>query len=539
MFHDNPEWTKGSATNEFIVRKYNFFLFPPANNNYTREVTMNPSSVAFLNEHAMNFDLWTKQGVGFVTGDVAESILAKYKKQRQMQEQQNKASADETRRNIELTRTEDVHFHARAMASLREWIDMARAPDNGSEGSSFLLPPCNAFLRRALYESINSEYPSLLVEKHMNQIRVLRMNQVEQDARQERLAMESWDSVIMDLGFWRVFYAISMANKGFEVKNHLALAKSYSDVPLEGTPVLVPLDRQIPVAVHNGLMDLLFLMTHLHAHKLPDTLYETKQLIKSYFPLLYDTKTLSTECYRQEQNTELGNLYLKLVAEDPNAVRKFHVISDEGDQPHEASYDAFMTGAIFCRLLQLIGQDLPEFSDGPNALPLASLDRTRFGRNKIHLMQTMYTVDLEEAVDPLSRGMSAATTFRVGGSDPSVTTRDIVRCLTNLSNDDSVRVHFEIVWVDDTTFLVAARDVENPETLQAQGVQILRALTDRFTNASICTLEEHFKKQNKPVAAIPFSWTRSILEWLGLKRIREEGKGLEGEPFAKRQRTQE
>jgi CAF1 family ribonuclease len=545
MFHANPEWVQGSEllheTNEFTVRKYNFFLFPPANNYVTREVTLNPSSVAFLNEHSMDFDLWTKKGVGFVTGDVAADLLQKYKKHhRQVQEQSHKSLFDGTRSNVTLTRTEDIHFHARAMASLREWIDGAR-PEDGVEGSSFLLPLCNSFLRRALYESIGTEYPSLILEKHMNQIRVLRMNQAEQELRQERLAKESWDALIMDVGFWRIFHAISMANKGFTVKNHLGLAKSHDEVSLEGVPEMVPLGRQVPVAVHNGLMDLLFLMTHLHAHTLPDTFAETKELISSYFPLLYDTKVLSTECYRQEQNTVLENLFIKFVAETPRGDSKFQVIFDGEEQPHEASYDAFMTGAVFCRLVQLIGQDLPEFppSSETGPFPLERVDdsilRTMFGRNKLYLMMAMYTIDLEEVDDPLSRGLSAATTYRVEGSDPSVTTRDIVRCMTE---SGSVPVKFEIVWVDDTTFLVAARDEENPESLPGKGDQIRRALENRFTNASICCLAEYIDKQNRPVAAAKVSWTTRMLELLGWKRTRngdEEGSKTE-EPKAKRQR---
>ena len=544
MFHQNPEWTMGSETAEFIVRKYNFFLFPPSNNYVTREVTMNPSAVAFLNEHAMNFDVWTKKGVGFVTADIAANIIEKYKKQhRQQNEQKDKEASNDTRTHVELTRTEDVHFHARAMASLREWIDAAR-PDDGLEGSSFLFPPCNAFLRRALYESIGVEYPSLLLEKHMDQIRVLRMNQSEQDARQERLAKESWDSLIMDIGFWRIFYAISMANKGFTVKNHLALAKSYNEVSPEEEPEILPLGRQIPVTMHNGLMDLLFLLTHLHAHKLPPTLAETKVLIQSYFPVLYDTKIMSTECYRHEQNTVLGNLFLKLVESQDLVRSKFEVIAAGEDQAHEASYDAFMTGAIFCRLVQLIGLDIPEFNPSNRAgpLPLASLDsmtmRKHFGLNKIFLMLTMYTIDLDEVVDPLSRGMSANSTYRVVGSDPSVTTRDIIRCLSNLNTEGNARVHFEIVWVDDTCFLVAARDVENPDTLQVQGARILQALTDRFVNSQICSLSEYFERQNQSpkVPTHPPSFASTMLGWLGFKRCRNRDEGTE-EPRAKCQRT--
>ena len=84
------------------------------------------------------------------------------------------SSTPPKKQRVELRRIEDKNFHARTMASLREWLDAAIATpqsnnnhnnhDNNDdnpemnhhpeEGASFLLPPCNAFLRRALYETI-------------------------------------------------------------------------------------------------------------------------------------------------------------------------------------------------------------------------------------------------------------------------------------------------------------------------------------------------------------------------------------------------
>jgi hypothetical protein len=48
------------------------------------------------------------------------------------------------------------------------------------------------------------------------------------------------------------------------------------------------------------------------------------------------------------------------------------------------------------------------------------------------------------------------STFRISNIDTSITTRDSVRCLTGLFDDAGRSVTFEIVWIDDTTFLTAA-----------------------------------------------------------------------------------
>jgi hypothetical protein len=52
--------------------------------------------------------------------------------------------------------------------------------------------------------------------------------------------------------------------------------------------------------------------------------------------------------------------------------------------------------------------------------------------------------------------MVTRTTYRVSEIDPSVVTRDIVQCLSGLTDSCGRHVDFEIIWIDDTTFLVAA-----------------------------------------------------------------------------------
>ena len=71
----------------------------------------------------MEFNKWLSSGVSFVTGDMAESLLYKFKKKES--ERREKAATKSPimpsrpgQRKVELRRTEDINFHARAMASL-------------------------------------------------------------------------------------------------------------------------------------------------------------------------------------------------------------------------------------------------------------------------------------------------------------------------------------------------------------------------------------------------------------------------------------
>jgi hypothetical protein len=113
-----------------------------------------------------------------------------------------------------------------SQAGLREWLDTAivqvvLVSDDGEvedaeEGRQYLLPPCNSFLRRALYQHIEQEYPSLILENGGNQqIRVLRMTPKEQQARELRMSKEEWEGLIRDqLGVWRVYEAIRRTCNG-------------------------------------------------------------------------------------------------------------------------------------------------------------------------------------------------------------------------------------------------------------------------------------------------------------------------------------
>lgn len=506
----------------FTVKKYNFYIFPSGKNN-SREVTLNPSSIAFLKEHDMDFNLWTKEGIPFSTSDQAADHLAKYTKKAQslLEELPAQKPMDPGARKVELTRPEDVNFHARAMASLREWIDSARSATE--EGTSFLLPPANAFLRRALYESIGKEYPSLTLEKYgSNQIRVLRMTPEEKEIRRQRQRKEAWEwFMVEELGFWRVFYALSQANRGFCPINSLALASTMEEVGLQETLELKP-TRKIPMVVHNGLMDLLFLMTHCHSPTLPESYEECKSLVTGYFPLIYDTKVMATEGAVRQDNTVLSQLFTTVVPDETAA--DLHLTEDAtGAAAHEASHDAYMTGAVFYGLSLAAA---PEDNIYPWTLgDYETICRDRFVQNKLYLMVTMYTIDLEDPnEDPLSRGMHVDAAFRVSGSDPSVATRDIVRCLTSLTSPfPNTRLHFEIVWIDDTTFLVAARDEGNLERLLRHGSMIEAALRERFTASAVVGMRHHLQQKEEEVESKKRKATPwSLWKWLGFAKNEEE-----------------
>ena len=347
---------------QWRVRRYNFYMFPDRDSE--RDVTLSPGAVAFLNQYNMSFNKWIKEGIPFCTTEEANKILQKYvekqiKEDEKAEETPTQPTVEAASRRVELRRHEDIEFFSRCMASLREWLDGPTPPQNPAvEGVCFLLPSCNSFMRRAFYEAIQQEYPSLVLENagpdHPNQIRVWRLDEDERKRREERLRREAWENVVVNkIGIWRVFMALSYACRGIAAdRRSAAYAPSIDNIDWNLPPnsFMTPMEsRKVPIVVHNGFMDIAFLMSHFVQNKLPPSLRECKELIGAHFPIVYDTKLVATECspIQHNENTTLGSMYDR-IAYLEGLINRIELVVTSVDAPpdqeHEAAYDAHMTG---------------------------------------------------------------------------------------------------------------------------------------------------------------------------------------------------
>lgn len=503
-----------SDNSSFHVRRYKFTLFPPDDARITREITLNPTSIHFLLQNNMDLNLWAQEGIPFCTGDKAEQLIGKFiKSHEEVESDPSPTTPTNFRKNkVVLTKDDDKEFHARVMSSLREWLD-APIPGAGTprgEGVSFLLPRCNSFLRRSIYEAIERDYPYLVLERHNNdQIRVWRLTSEEKERRNKRLLIEGYSKLMREkIGVQRVFLALTKACNGEPIANRAEqaiLAANGNDALMEFSPGKVLSKRKIPLVVHNGLMDVLFLMTHFHSPKLPDNWDDCKSLVCSHFPVIYDTKIMATDyCSENNQSsrTRLDDIYLKAVASHPHWKERVFSLkgqAQQDEQSHDAAYDAYMTGVAFCALSYAIQdqckipslESTSKFALWDNSTDNFSFSKSLYGRNKLYFHLSPYTIDLEcPGSDPLGRGMSHESTFRVANIDPSVSSRDIVKSLSGLVDSNKQRVNFDVIWIDDTTFLVGAQIVsfrESDERFEEHGGLLLEALKKRFNKTEIVT----------------------------------------------------
>lgn len=208
-------------------------------------------------------------------------------------------------------------------------------------------------------------------------------------------------------------------------------------------------DSGKPAVGHNIQYDLAF-MLHSFAGPLPSQWGQYKQVVHKWFPGgVYDTKYLSRH-HLQElfPSTSLLDLYEKLMgAETDRAVRTFleqwatsglpgsgqpslwalpAVNHAEGYEEyrgvkhacHEAGYDAFMTGAVFARLLRLFEIKAINRGSHPSSPPSLKFIETFNGRQAMGFSDIPYAALMGSDVTPhrpgcfyvsqLPRGMKKA-----------------------------------------------------------------------------------------------------------------------------------
>ena len=310
----------------------------------------------------------------------------------------------------EPTDPSDIMFIARTMASLREWIDSAALQTSRPLSDNMTLEqeqrigivkvipvPKKESLRKCLRGKIEYEYPALHWDENDNQQVVVRLNEEEKKIRDARRKKFAWQKMHEEkIGFTRVFKALSDACRGklgqtgdFDSEYEHFLTKLENDEEGNGSnnsgegsecaqcsiaPVTaadltkqahVP-QRKIPIIVHKGFLDFLFLLTHFQKHKLPPTYEEAKEILHEFFPNVYDTKILATEFsdnFVRTGQTRLMDLYRRYVRGEDELEGQNDILMNSNFIPRsslvngprlnfansrpEAGDKAFIVGAVF------------------------------------------------------------------------------------------------------------------------------------------------------------------------------------------------
>lgn len=180
-------------------------------------------------------------------------------------------------------------------------------------------------------------------------------------------------------------------------RNSLTIAKGFLEI-LEQ----VILNKK-PVVGHNLVIDLIHIINQF-IEPLNDDYNSFKETCHSLLPIIYDTKYIAHYIFDSDTFTNnqsrLSDLFIQLKDSNSmcpkiNHLNEFH---DDNQMPHQAGYDAYMSGYCFLVLceLHISGKKRPKVmkeEQNSESTPLALDDRilSNFA-NKIHLS---YSYDLK------------------------------------------------------------------------------------------------------------------------------------------------
>ena len=297
---------------------FNFYVFPDRQSK-TR-ITMYSDTAAFHVDNHMDFTKWYCGGVPFMT----EADHAAAKARAVEPAGAAPGGRGSPRPPLTLTRASDKVLVDGAMERAR--AGRRRRRRRSGDAAELELPPCNSFLRRALCERLEAEFPELAVESRAvegrdrdRKLAVMRLSATQKAEKPARELREKLRRLDDRAGFLRVWRALCTARK--------------------------------PIIGHNCLYDLLFSYAAFEG-ALPPTVAGWKAALHGVLPEVWDTKLLSVRSGEYD-DTALKNLHQR-VRRAAAADRRVHVrrrlwraVWGGKEACHEAAYDAWMTGVSY------------------------------------------------------------------------------------------------------------------------------------------------------------------------------------------------
>ncbi|KPI87059.1 hypothetical protein ABL78_3871 [Leptomonas seymouri] len=291
----------------YEVRPYNFYLL-----NSTGDLRLGLPAITFLAANHMNFQLWLTSGIAFCNQNEEQAF----------EERQQIVFADDSEQRIAnecATAADDL-----LSACDGTWVkELSCTTDLAKRLKRFVE-------RRSDYRlSVVYEGKPYIAQKIKLTLR--KLSDTEWAAEKEKVSLQLERQRAEALGF-RQFWKVLV-------------------------------DSKKPIVGHNFMQDVMF-MFHMHQEPLPKSYAQFKHQLQKYLPEIYDTKTIAGKISGNAvfQTTHLSAVYqeCRRRAElTPDAFSRkfklppgFYSYNDQAvktqNKAHEAAYDAYMTGVVFC-----------------------------------------------------------------------------------------------------------------------------------------------------------------------------------------------
>ncbi|NXI45471.1 PNDC1 ribonuclease, partial [Galbula dea] len=300
-------------SNKYVVHSYNFFLFPSSWGAMDVEFTVSASSIQFLSHYGFDYNKFLRDGIPYMN-EVQEKIFS----QHLLAGSWNASSAL------------DRDVLKKAIDEVTCWIAAAE------EEETMILQDLDGHqmfeVQLVLRQALRNVWTQPLGDKKVMVKKVSpQQRQLLENTRYDRCQKEL--ILLSARGFTNLFQTLVKAKK--------------------------------PLVGHNMLMDLM----HLHDKfykPLPESYEEFKKNIHNLFPVLIDTKTVTKSIWKKWCFPRVSNLleaYTVLCSSNLNlqdstcpviTLAKDCSRYAENKYPHEAGYDAFLSGSVLLKSAHLL-----------------------------------------------------------------------------------------------------------------------------------------------------------------------------------------
>jgi poly(A)-specific ribonuclease len=354
---------------KYILRPYNFDLSPVINErlDVERIFSFQSGAAEFLLRNGFDMNKPFADGVPYLTKSEAKVAREKHTKR-----QDKTALADIV---IKPTETESIAFLQRVREEIDAWKSSRRrdtpeylninsvAADVAAQmfKEDEIPEELSRFEKRLVHQLVRAEYPDLVTISKRGFIQIVRFNKAREDKISAERQRDLEERIGRQTGFRWLIEALQGNNTtGIDLRE---IAKD----PETGEPIVADYDyyksridraqsllRHNPriIVGHNCFLDLIYIYnTFIGA--LPDTVEEFQQKLHSAWPVIVDTKYMSTHnCGDISPVSSLEQIVHQLSQEQKPTVETLETHDKYRDVKafHEAGYDSYLTAQVAVRL---------------------------------------------------------------------------------------------------------------------------------------------------------------------------------------------
>lgn len=416
-----------------ISYPYNFYVFPESG----RDIVLSASSMDFLRKNNMDFGKWMSKGINYCDEETDTYYYKKY-----IQSHQEVVETSETKINkkIILTKPSDIEFMNLNFDRLN-----AHVLSQMFSIEEFKFDQCNSYLRRYIYQTIETDYPNIILRALDGNPNVLQAFLVtEEDKRTEKLVKIKVDeeNYNRNLGFRLLF-------------KDIISAKMY-------------------LVGHNLMFDLMF-MYRSFVGPLPLTLSEFKKCLSSMFRGIFDTKYIieSKVLGITTNDSSLGELYKyfqNIDKKDSITIKIAEGFASKIEQFHDAAFDAYCTGYIFAQEIMILMDDSIEIMKEDEYYFLKAFDIIKdLSMNKLFMMQSVWNIDLSEQNVLHGDIKVDGYLLYISEFDVAVTNDSILEVI---KTDNFAISNIEVFWIDDISLMLNIKTSEDIDMIISRIVDL-------------------------------------------------------------------